>query len=97
MTPTSSVPQGTMRMWVDILTMAEASKFPMVRVRQSSPVIPHSTMIFVVWRLSQHLSVQVNVVKPPPVPYEVRLIVWRTKNVVAMDKVWPLPVMWAAF
>lgn len=56
-TKTSYLPQATMKMWVDVMTQAEAAQYPIV-----------------------------NIAKPPPKPFELRLIIWRTKNVISMDR-----------
>lgn len=50
--PKSSAPQGSLRMWVDILTPQQAQRYPPVKI---SP--------------------------PPPAEYEVRCIVWGTRDV----------------
>eukprot|EP01029_Cantina_marsupialis_P007665 TRINITY_DN1863_c0_g1_i5.p1 TRINITY_DN1863_c0_g1~~TRINITY_DN1863_c0_g1_i5.p1 ORF type:complete len:706 (+),score=277.15 TRINITY_DN1863_c0_g1_i5:401-2518(+) len=55
---TSTVPQGTLEMWVDILTEQEAVKYPLI-----------------------------DITPPPPEIFELRCIVWKTKEVISMDTV----------
>lgn len=54
--PTSTNPQGSISLWVDILTIKEAKKYPLIDISL-----------------------------PPPEPYEIRVIIWRTKGVPAED------------
>eukprot|EP01138_Halocafeteria_seosinensis_P001972 gb/GECG01002020.1/.p1 GENE.gb/GECG01002020.1/~~gb/GECG01002020.1/.p1 ORF type:complete len:1966 (+),score=293.18 gb/GECG01002020.1/:1-5898(+) len=54
--PTSKMSQGSVRLWVDILSAHQASYFPAV-----------------------------NIERPPPAPFEVRLVVWRAKDVPSGD------------
>ena len=48
----SSPPQGSLRVWVDIMTLDEATYFPVVDITPT-----------------------------PPVDYEVRAVVWKTRNI----------------
>jgi len=56
-TPSSTNPQGQWKMWVDVLTVDEASKIPIEDIQP-----------------------------PIPLPYELRVIVWETKEVAFKDK-----------
>jgi len=56
--PLSSFPQGKLKMWVELLTLAEAGHTP------PSFIGP-----------------------PVKIPYELRIVVWETKNVVPKDKI----------
>eukprot|EP00941_MAST-03F_sp_MAST-3F-sp1_P004856 g4856.t1 len=55
-TPSSSNPQGYLDMWVEILTPAEAVKYPMT-----------------------------NISKPPPEEFQLRMVVWKSKDVPNFD------------
>jgi hypothetical protein len=56
--PLSSFPQGKLKMWVELLTVAEAAQTP------PSPIGP-----------------------PVREPFELRIVVWETRNVVPKDKI----------
>lgn len=56
--PLSAFPQGRLKMWVELLTPAEAESTP------PSPIGP-----------------------PLREPYELRIVVWETRNVVPKDKI----------
>jgi len=55
--PTSTGAQGTLEVWVDILTPSEASEYPMLDVSL-----------------------------PPPLKFEMRMVVWKAKEMVNMDE-----------
>jgi hypothetical protein len=55
--PTSTKDQGTLEVWVDILTTSEHAQFPMLDISL-----------------------------PPPVKFEMRLVVWKAKDMVNMDE-----------
>jgi hypothetical protein len=54
--PTSSVPMGTLQMWLDVLTPDEAGTFPAD-----------------------------DIALPPSSEFEVRVVIWKAKNVVSAD------------
>lgn len=54
--PTSSAPQGKLKLWVDIFSAEDAKKYPLI-----------------------------NIQPPPPVEYELRVIIWGCKEVTIKD------------
>jgi hypothetical protein len=54
--PTSSAAQGKLDIWVELLTLAEAKKTPLLNIKP-----------------------------PPPIPHELRIIVWGTRDITISD------------